>query len=308
MKKIWCWITALSLVLGLCTPFGGLVPPAAAEEPGETRTGYCGAWVWDEETDAEQYGENLTWTLTGDTLTISGQGEMAEWNRGAEAPWAQYCEEIRHVVIGNGVINIGACAFGLNSIAPRSLTEPESSGYAIETVDLGNTVQAIGYSAFAGCQELNAVEIPASVKSIDRSFTGCTALTEVSFDPDVKIAEMYYAFSGCTNLETVEIPACAPDDYEDDFLRLSYAFENCTSLTEVTFRKGAMLVDNGMFSGCTSLTTVHLPSSVAKVDASAFEGCDRLADIHYDGYADEWAAILDEEWYPLPDTVTVHCL
>ena len=110
MKKIWCWITALSLVLGLCTPFGGLVPPAAAEEPGETRTGYCGAWVWDEETDAEQYGENLTWTLTGDTLTISGQGEMAEWNRGAEAPWAQYCEEIRHVVIGNGVINIGACA------------------------------------------------------------------------------------------------------------------------------------------------------------------------------------------------------
>ena len=29
MKKIWCWITVLSLVLGLCTPFGGLVPSAA---------------------------------------------------------------------------------------------------------------------------------------------------------------------------------------------------------------------------------------------------------------------------------------
>ena len=308
MKKIWCWITVLSLVLGLCTPFGGLVPSAAAEEPGEIPAGYCGAWVWDEETDERQYGENLTWTLTGDTLTISGQGEMAGWNRGAEAPWAQYCEEIRHVVFADGVINIGACAFGIDSIVPMSLTQPESSGYAIETVDLGNTVQAIGYSAFAGCRALKSIEIPASVKSMDLSFSGCTSLAEVSFDPDVKIAEMYYAFSGCTNLETVEIPACAPDDYEDDFLRLSYAFENCTSLTEVTFRKGAMLVDNGMFSGCTSLTTVHLPSSVAKVDASAFEGCDRLADIYYDGYADEWAAILDEEWYPLPDTVTVHCL
>ena len=308
MKKIWCWITALSLVLGLCAPFGGLVPLAAADETDGVRTGYCGAWVWDKETEEKQYGENLTWTLTGDTLTISGTGEMAGWNRGSEAPWAQYCEEIRHVVIGNGVITIGSCAFGIDSIVPMSLTQSEPAGYAIETIDLGDTVQTIEHSAFSDCQKLKSIEIPASVKSMVLSFFRCTGLTEVSFDPDVKIAEMYYAFSGCTSLAAVEIPACDPDYYEDDFLRLSYAFENCTSLTEATFREGAKLVDSDMFSGCTSLAEVHLPNSMVKVDASAFWGCESLTDIHYDGYPDQWASILDETWYDLPASVTVHCL
>lgn len=150
MRKIWCWITALSLVLGLCTPFGGLVPPAAAEEPGETRTGYCGAWVWDEATEEKQYGENLTWTLTGDTLTISGQGEMAGWSNSEAPPWTPYRDKIRHVVIGDGVISIGMRAFAYNSLIPMSLTDPEPSGFLIESVDLGETVQGIGSHAFAG--------------------------------------------------------------------------------------------------------------------------------------------------------------
>ena len=307
-QKILSCLTALALVLGLCTPLGGLVPQAAAEETDGARTGYCGAWVRDEATGGKIYGDNLTWTLTGDTLTISGQGKMAGWNRGTDAPWAQYCEEIRHVVIADGVINIGSCAFGINSIAPMSLTEPEPPAYAIETVDLGNTVQAIEHSAFSDCQKLKSIDFPASIKSIELSFSGCTGLTEVSFDPDTEIAEMYYAFSGCTSLTAVEIPASDQDCYEEDSLSFSFAFENCTSLTEVTFREGAMLVGNNMFSGCDSLTAVHLPHSVAKVDASAFEDCGKLTDIYYDGYVDEWASILDEEWYDLPTSVTVHCL
>ena len=307
-QRILSGLTALALVLGLCTPFGGLVPLAAAEEPGETRTGYCGAWVWDEATEEKQYGENLTWTLTGDTLTISGQGEMAGWSNSEDPPWTQYRNEIHHVVIEDGVINIGTRAFAYNSLIPMSLSDSEPDGFLIESVDLGETVQGIGEYAFANCTLLQSIEIPASVKSIFTSFIGCTGLTQVSFDPDVKLVRLHGAFSGCTGLTSVEIPASDPEYAEDGLLDFSNAFENCTSLTTVTFREGAVEVSDRMFWFCSNLTSVHLPHSVTTVFASAFEDCDRLTDIHYDGYADEWTSILDEEWYPLPASVIVHCL
>lgn len=425
MKKIWCWITALSLVLGLCTPFGGLMPPAAAEEAagetvsgtyeglgwsyddgvltlsggplpsapaegasfpwmdyagdvwrlnladvalvqrgvfdglpalewivfqGETppefrdttndfvseyfagrlycpdtwgpvyqqdpywfapydtdRTGDCGAW---QDENESVYGANLTWTLAGDTLTITGSGEMADWGLGTDTPWAFYYDEIRHVVINDGVISVGNCAFGLDSDnRPRSMPNPTSIFYPIETVDLGSTVQRLGCYAFAGCRELTSIELPNSIKDMEFSFSDCTGLTEVTFDPDAAVARLYYAFSGCTGLTSVEIPASDPDYDPDGYLTYSGAFEDCTNLTEVTFRNDAMLVDNEMFSGCTSLTAVHLPGSITKVDAFAFWGCENLVDIYYDGYPDQWTAIAAEGWNDdLPETVTVHYL
>lgn len=308
MKKIWCWITALSLVLGLCAPLGGLVPAAAANEIDGVRTGYCGAWVWDKETEKEQYGTNLTWTLTGDTLTISGQGEMAGWSNTEDPPWTQYRDEIHHVVIEDGVINIGARAFAYNALIPMSLTDSEPSGFLIESVDLGETVQGIGQYAFADCTLLESIEIPASVKAIFTSFIGCTGLTRVSFDPDVRLARLSHAFSGCTGLTSVEIPASDTAYDEEGYVDFSNAFEDCTGLTTVTFRDGAVEVSDRMFWNCANLASVQLPHSVTAVFASAFEDCGSLTDIHYDGYRDEWAPILNEEWYTLPETVAVHCL
>ena len=307
-QRIISCLTALALVLGLCTPLGGLVPVAAAEETDGAHTGYCGAWVWNEETGEKQYGENLTWTLTDDTLTISGQGEMAGWNNDEDPPWTQYRDEIRHVVIENGVISIGTRAFAYNAFIPMSLADPEPSGFLIESVDLGETVQGIGNFAFANCTLLQSIEIPASVKSIFNSFAGCTGLTQVSFDPDVKLARLSGAFSGCTGLTSVEIPASDSEYDEDGFLDFSNAFESCTGLTTVTFREGAMEVSDRMFWSCSNLTSVHLPHSVTTVFSSAFEDCSRLTDIWFDGYPDEWASVLDETWYDLPPSVTVHCL
>ena len=273
------------------------------------RTGYCGAWQDEDET---VYGENLTWKLEGDTLTISGQGEMANWGLGTDVPWAFYSEEIRRVVIGAGVISVGSCAFGLGSDnRPRSMTRSNAS-YPIETVDLGSTVQRLGRYAFADCRALASIELPSSIKEMEQSFSGCTGLTEVTFDPDAAVAYLYYAFSGCTGLTSVEIPASDPDynpvDDPDGYLSYAYAFENCTSLTEVTFREGATLVDDGMFSGCTNLAEVHLPNSVETVYTDAFEDCGKLTDLYYDGYPDQWASVLETGFYELPGTVTVHCL
>lgn len=87
----------LSLVLVLCCLAGCLPLPAGAEEPpGLPISGTC--------------GDNLTWTLDeGGTLTISGTGDMTDYN--SSAPWATIQGSIKAIVIEEGVTSIGDYAF-----------------------------------------------------------------------------------------------------------------------------------------------------------------------------------------------------
>lgn len=57
-------------------------------------------------------GDNLTWTLDAEgTLTIGGEGAMVDWNYDNISPWSDYCEDIKQVIISDGVKCIGAAAF-----------------------------------------------------------------------------------------------------------------------------------------------------------------------------------------------------
>ena len=61
-------------------------------------------------------GNELTWKFEGNTLTISGSGEMDNYSQSAgitTAPWNSYAKKISNVVIGSGVTSIGEYAFRL---------------------------------------------------------------------------------------------------------------------------------------------------------------------------------------------------
>ena len=58
--------------------------------------------------DSGSCGDNLTWTFvesTG-TLTISGSGEMAYYYSSNDIPWANYKENIKKVIVQDGVASI----------------------------------------------------------------------------------------------------------------------------------------------------------------------------------------------------------
>ena len=91
----------LSIVLALSV-FCAFVPLVASAET----SGTC--------------GKNLTWILDDyGTLTISGTGNMENWNLSSgekkESPFKNN-KEIKHVVIEDGVTDIGYCTFGDCSI------------------------------------------------------------------------------------------------------------------------------------------------------------------------------------------------
>ena len=185
----------LSVLLTVAMLFA-LLPTAAFAENAPATRGSC--------------GENLTWELVGDTLTISGTGAMADYgydydsNNTIEAPWPK---TITKVVVENGVTTIGKKAFELCS----SLTE----------VDMSNAVDliTIGENAFADCPELKTVELPQNGK-----------LETIGWN-----AFSYYNFSSsnwAASIEKIVIPASVTNIAE-------YAFDGCSKLTTVIFAEGS---------------------------------------------------------------------
>ena len=99
-------------------------------------------------------GDNLYWSFdeaTGE-LTISGEGEMIE-DVYYNCPWQDYKQDIKSVVIEDGVTCIDAVAFYYY----RSLS----------SVTIGNSVTRIKPSAFEGCSSLINITISDSVTHID---------------------------------------------------------------------------------------------------------------------------------------------
>ena len=217
-------------------------------------------------------GDNLTWKIDNDeVLTISGTGRIPDYNDPSSggnntAPWYGYAYQIKKVVLGSGVQNIGNDAFadcyGMTDITiPDGVTSIGDSAFdwcsALTEISIPGTVSSIGDSAFYGCSALTEISIPGTVSSIgDSVFSGCSALTEISI-PDTVSSIGSYAFSGCA-LREVEIP------------------QGITSIQTRTFQY------------CTQLTKITIPDSVTSVEICAFDNCPVLKNVYYGGTEAQW--------------------
>ena len=229
-------------------------------------------------------GDNVKWILTGTnpdtdpdlTLTISGEGDMCDFT--SSPNWTLYNEDIRKVVIEDGVTSIGDYAF--------------SDFPFLETVTIPDTVTRIGEYAFDGCSILVTVDIPKSVKSIGGyAFGGCSSFTSVIIPDSVtKIGE--YAFYGCANMESVSISksiTSLENGVFGDCFNLTYAtipdnvtsigndtFFRCWCLARVEIPNKVTSIGDGAFFDCRELTDLPIPNSVTSIGSNAFRDCSKL--------------------------------
>lgn len=67
------------------------------------------------------------------------------------------------------------------------------------------------------------------------------------------------------------------------------AFDNCSSLTEVTIPSLVTYIDDTAFRGCKSLSSVYIPDSVTYISAYAFMSCDSLTMVVIPCSTGKWA-------------------
>nr|WP_302651767.1 fibronectin type III domain-containing protein [uncultured Agathobaculum sp.] len=264
-------LTALALLAGLCTPIGGLLPAAGAAEiiaQGDTST-----------------RGDIHWELDSEgTFTLSGNGRPPVVSPSMViTPWDDYKNQIRRVVIEEGVWSTGEYSFA----GCTSLVE----------VELASSVTAIGDGAFSGCTNLTSVAFPSALHSIGSSaFSGCTGLTELNFPGSLESIGSR-AFSGCAGLTEADIPRNASVGPQ--------AFVNCTGLQKAVLPdKNA--VGQSAFAYCTSLTEVYWPLGLTNADQYFHDGSGRLT-VYYEGSQADWDDIgVPYLGQKIPEGTTVH--
>lgn len=210
-RRIFSVLTALALCLSL------LPAPALALDPEEPGGAAPAAEGDPDGSPGNPWpcGGNVTATLVDGTLTISGEGAMADYASSRDLPWYSQIGSILTAVIGEGVTSIGSRAFyscqGLTSVEiPESVTSIGARAFTeckvLSGIQLPSGLTSIGMSAFSYCSALTSIEIPSGVKTIGNTAFGSTGLTEVTIPDGVESIEAY-AFSACKSLTTVTIPA-----------------------------------------------------------------------------------------------------
>lgn len=273
--------------------------PAYAEETSK-KSGTC--------------GKNLTWVLDDNgTLTISGTGKMTKWNPGYNMVISWNKDDIRTLIIEDGVTDISAGSFsGCNNLEsvyiPDSVIEIGDSSFAccyrIRNISLPKNLKIIGERAFSTCRFSNVL-IPGSVTSIgDYAFESCTNLTSISMPEGLaSIGEGAFLY---TNIENIEIPASVSEIGDKAFL--SYKLQNISvpessnsycildnvlyskdlstvikapvNIESHTIPDSVKTINSYAFYKCNSLENISIPDSVISIGDYAFEECGRLSGIY----------------------------
>lgn len=203
MKKALSLILSLTIfitaIISANTAFGDDIPPDDVKiQLGSTDTYY-------------------SYHSASKTLTISGTGATPDLKRDSNShPWNSWDSLIEHVVVEEGVTEIGDCFFynmpasdfSFPSTLVRLGKESMSSVNSLKNITLPEGLEIIGDNAFYYSAMLERVNIPSTVKSIGKSaFENCSALSSLTFDDmymNVSIGSK--AFFSCRNLMNVTLP------------------------------------------------------------------------------------------------------
>lgn len=210
----------------------------------------------------------ITWELIDGVLTISGEGKMPNYMYDS-SPWRGYSNEIFSVIVNEGITSIGDSAFMFCD--------------KIESVQLPSTLKVIERVAFNGCEKLREINLPDGLKEIQRSAfaTYSYDLKSIYIPASVsKIAEK--AFEGCFALSSIEVDKnnlwyCTDDIgvlYTKD-MSILLEFPDALEVDEyIISDKTKEIADGAIFTK--NLKNIYVPNSVIKIGDESFADSKKL--------------------------------
>ncbi len=179
------------------------------------------------------------------------------------------CESIKSLFIPKNVRHVAYRAFrgcnGLLEISIDSLNTKYDSRNGCNAIIESNTNILV-----VGC--LNSI-IPTNIISIGESaFDGCSGLSSINIPNSVKFIEKgAFTWSG---LKSIDLPNSIEQIGE-------FAFQSCNSMISVTIPESVIKIDEVAFSGCDSLKSVTIYGNEVYLDKWAFASCPQLTDVYF---------------------------
>ena len=178
------------------------------------------------------------------------------------------CEKLTNIIVPNYIPYVSENAFNNCKSLPvenyvkyastwafqydssqTSYTLREDTTYLVGTFSYCKKITSVGEIGSGA-----SVEIPNSVVAIGyKTFNSCSGLTSVTI-PNSVVAIGSNAFSFCSGLTSVTIPNSVVAIGE-------YTFYNCNGLTSVTIGNGVTSIGEGVFYNCNGLTSVTIQAT-----------------------------------------------
>ena len=217
-----------------------------------------------------QCGEDATWTYSDGNLIISGTGEMYDYYVNTP-PWDGYRNEIKSVIIGEGITYIGGKSLeGLTNMTSISISSTvESTGAyilrycnSLTSLTIPGNVKSIGEDAVYECNKLKNLTLEVGITNIWNSFWKLPALEEVTIPEGIEDMG-YEEFSNCGSLKKVNLPST---------LKVVRGFNRCDSLESIIIPDNVHTMFTSFFA-CKKLEQVELGKSVRTIYANALFDC-----------------------------------
>lgn len=200
-------------------------------------------------------GENLTWTLTLDnnTLTISGAGEMddyEQWGNNPQ-PWQQYSSYINKVHIADGVTSIGKQAF--------------ANCNNITSVNLPNSINHIGAYAFESTQlYYDDSNWSNGVLYIDN----CLIIANEEVSGDYAITEGTRIIADNAFSSHIENDLLTGIILPNSVTHIGKGAFNSRNITKVIIGSGTQSIGEDAFSWCENLSEINIAATTPPVIAA----------------------------------------
>lgn len=230
------------------------------------------------------------WSKGKNSYGLDGAGEPYaiyeyELNDNEEATITKYYGNMRALVIPKELDG-----YVVKEIANGVFT----GNHYITSVDIPDTVELIGASAFENCSALSSVELSTSLKEVgNHAFRDCISLKSIEIPKSLESAGFcpfcgsglkYIRFEeGITKLSDglfAKCEALMDITIPDTVLTIGGgSFEGCINLRSVSIPNSVTLIGNNTFGGCVSLEEIIIPDSVKEIESYAFNGCSNLRDV-----------------------------
>jgi hypothetical protein len=143
---------------------------------------------------------------------------------------------------------------------------------SIDSIILPNSLERIGYHAFADCKRLEGICLPERLEYLGKgAFRGCLRLAYVIIPS--KLSEIQdNTFAECMMLKSVNLP--------DSGLKTigNNCFKDCFSLEKIVIPASVTKMGTA-FRGCLNFTRIIIKSTAIDINLRAFDGCSQALEI-----------------------------
>ncbi|MBR5683130.1 MAG: leucine-rich repeat protein [Ruminococcus sp.] len=244
-------------------------------------------------------------------------------------------DRVRTVKIPAGIEDIGEMFDGLRNISEIEV-DKDNKSLAVEngvlyTADRKSLIKCIpdkvrgGFSipgtvtyvhknAFNDCSGLTVLNVPASVQSMNCSFTRCDSLEAVNVS---KVNKSFSSINGVVFNNGATLLCKYPPKHPGKSYKLpesvssidAGAFENCDALESIVFTNNVTGIHDRAFAECDKLDNVELPERLIYISDHAFENCKSLKSIKVPDEVTSFGAdvLKGTAWLEAQDDGPVYC-